>query len=363
MFFSISKNLDNRFPNNHQLGQLWFNCDNGWQKISNGFYKGYNDNYCKILLDQNVVSIDHNTPRSFPLWHQPGIVTNIDSNLTPIWADKKISIDSSGAVRTTILEIDLNVPAEVLSLEQAKKLIRQRLDEKLKKVPDQVKLFCSGGLDTLLLYAMLSNNHSFDLITNDYFEEDNFTKQNQTALNKFWAYKQIHHWKDPTWLATGSHGDEYFLRGPAHIAMLTAWHDINFGELLSDNINCYHYHHFNKYSELWKNAWNNRNQLREEYPTIESLQRQILNMLANDHQHWHLGNTLTWTPYMDIEIPRLLLQLNINDLIPQFLDGRLSKDLIIDYNPTIIDYLSQYKNYNPRENLAKLYKNHRKITS
>ena len=84
-----------------------------------------------------------------------------------------------------------------------------------------------------------------------------------------------------------------------------------------------------------------------------------MNILSNDHQHWHLGNTLTWTPFKDIEITKTLLQCPINELIPQFLDGQLSKDLIIDYNTNIIDYLSQYKNYNSNENLPKLYKYHK----
>jgi len=212
------------------------------------------------------------------------------------------------------------------------------------------------------LYSMLSNGHSFELVTGQHYEQDSFTDKNQSLLNKFWAYKQIHHWTDFTWIATGSHGDEYFLRGPAAIAMLTAWHNINFGKLLADNPNYYHYYHFNKYKELWADSWNNRQRLQEEYPTVELLHCQILNMLVNDHQHWHLGNTLTWTPYLDIEIPKILLQLNINDLIPQFLDGRLSKDLIINYNPKIIDSLSQFKNRNSKENLSKLHEYHVKST-
>ena len=92
-----------------------------------------------------------------------------------------------------------------------------------------------------------------------------------------------------------------------------------------------------------------------------SLNNQVLNILANDYQHWHLGNTLTWTPYKDIKIVKILLQCPIDELIPQLLDGRLSKDLIIDYNPAIIDYLSEYKNHNARENLPKLHEYHSKL--
>jgi hypothetical protein len=305
-------------------------------------------------------SIDHSQPRSFPLWYQEGIITNINSSLTPAWADDAVSMNMSGKITTTKININLTVPTETLTIDQAQKQIRQLLDKKLMQVPGNLKLFCSGGLDTLLLYSMLFGRCSFELITDEYYEQDQFTKINQSVLDKFWGYTQIHHWVKPGWLATGSHGDEYFLRGPAVIAMLTAWHDIDFGQLLADNPSCYHYYHFNKYSELWKDSWNNRNQLQEEYPTVELLHRQVLNILVNDYQHWHLGNTLTWTPYKDIEIARILLQCPITELIPQFLDGRLSKDLIIDYNPTIIDYLSQYKNYNPRENLSKLFEYHAK---
>jgi hypothetical protein len=360
MFFSVSTSVDRRFPNNYQINNLWINCDNGWHQSGTTFYKGYDDNHCRITVDAGGAVITHSLPRSFPIWHHPGIITNIDSTLTPAWTDDAISMDMSGKIVNTKLNTDLTVSTETLTIAQAQYHIQQRLDKSLTQVPADLKLFCSGGVDTLLLYAMLAGRHDFELVTGEHYEPDAFTEQNREALNKFWAYKQIHHWTDPACLATGSHGDEYFLRGPAVIAMLTAWHDINFGKLLADNPNCYHYHHFNKYTELWIDSWNNRHQLQNEYPTVELLNQQILNILVNDYQHWHLGNTLTWTPFKDIEIPKILLQCPINELIPQFLDGRLSKDLIIDYNNNIIDYLSEYKNHNDRENLPKLYEYHRK---
>lgn len=360
MFFSVSTSVDRRFPNNYQINNMWVNCDNGWHQSGTTFYKGYDNNYCCITVELDGASIKHSLPRSFPIWYQTGIVTNIDSTLTPAWTDDAISMDMSGKITNTKINTDLTVPAETLTITQAQYYIQQRLDKKLTQVPINIKLFCSGGVDTLLLYAMLAGQHSFELIVDEYYEKDAFTLSNQEALNKFWAYKQIHHWTHPAWLATGSHGDEYFLRGPAVIAMLTAWHDIDFGKLLANNPNCYHYHHFNKYTELWTDSWNNRHKLKEEYPTINLLHNRVLNILVNDYQHWHLGNTLTWTPYKDIEITRILLQCPVNELIPQFLDGRLSKDLIIDYNPAIIDYLSQYKNHNSKENLPKLYDFHAK---
>lgn len=357
MFFSISTHIDPRFPNNHQLGNLWINCDHGWQISNSTFYKGYVDNYCKIIVDASGAKIEHSIPRSFPLYYQTGLVTNLNSTPAQAWSDDVVEIDKLGNINLTKNSMDLTIEDTVLTIAQAQEQIGQLLDNKLSQAPDDLKLFCSGGVDTMLLYSMLDQ---FELVVDEHYEPDQFTTDNHLALDKFWGYAQIHHWTQPTWLATGSHGDEYFLRGPAVVAMLTAWHDINFGELLANNPDCYHYHHFNKYSELWKNTWDNRHQLQKEYPTIKLLHRQIINILVNDYQHWHLGNTLTWTPFKDINIAKILLQCPIDELIPQFLDARLSKDLIIDYNPNIIDYVSKYKNYNSQENIPKLAEYHAK---
>lgn len=363
MFFSIALEPDQRFPNNYEVDGIWVNCDPGWQRQGNTFRKGYADNRCQITVDAGCARVKHSTPRSFPLWSALGCITNLAAESTAHWIDDVVSMDQSGVITVNKEQLDLVVPNNTITIKQAQQQIRQLLDAKLTQVPADIKLFCSGGLDTLLLYGMLAGRHNFELVTDEHYESDAFTEQNRDALNCFWAYKQIHHWTQPTWLATGSHGDEYFLRGPVAIAVLTAWHDINFGQLLADNPDCYHYYHFNKYSDLWKDSWNNRKQLQEEYPTVELLHCQIMNILVNDYQHWHLGNTLTWTPYKDIEITRILLQCPINELIPQFLDGRLSKDLIINYNPSIIDYLSQYKNHNSKENLPKLVEFHAKNAS
>lgn len=358
MFFSISNNIDKRFPNNFCVDSLWFNCDNGWQQTDTTFYKGYPDNYCRVVFGQHGAVVEHSQPRSFPLWYCPGLITNLDCSLSPLWADDQARIDQTGNVTLTKMSLGLEIQPNTLTIDQAKYLIQQRLNHKLSTVPDNIKVYCSGGVDTMLIYSMVPN---CELLIDEYFQQDLFTVTNQAALEKFWAYKQIHHWTQPTWLATGSHGDEYLLRGPVVISMLTAWHNINFSKLLSDRKDSYHYHHFTRYTELWQTAWNSRHQLQQEYPTVESLNQQVLNILANDHQHWHLGNTLTWTPLKDIEIAKILLQCSINDLLPQFIDAQLTKDLIVDYNPNIIDFVSKYKNFDSKIHLAKLLEYHNSI--
>jgi hypothetical protein len=127
--------------------------------------------------------------------------------------------------------------------------------------------------------------------------------------------------------------------------------------LLQDHTDCYHHHYFAKYSSLWKENWQSRDQLRTKYASVADLNRQILNILVNDHQHWHLGNTATWTPFNDIEITRILLQCRTQDLLPQFLDGQLTKRLISHYDPSALGLISHYKNQNPQQNLKKALQN------
>jgi hypothetical protein len=89
----------------------------------------------------------------------------------------------------------------------------------------------------------------------------------------------------------------------------------------------------------------------KKYPTKQHLDRQIIDNLINDHQHWHLGNTITWTPFKNIDLVKILLRCNIVDLIPQFLDGQITKTIIKHYSPKALDFVSKYKNYNSQEHL------------
>ena len=71
-------------------------------------------------------------------------------------------------------------------------------------------------------------------------------------------------------------------------------------------------------------------------------------MNLHDHQHWHLENTLTFTPFKDIEITKLILQLAPEDLIKHFKDAviKLANDFGIEIPyvknlDNVIDYKSQ----------------------
>ncbi len=362
MFFSITTCQDHRFPHSYQFDKLWVNCDSGWQHESGKFYKGYNNNNCRITVTDAGIDLDHSDPRSFPLWFEHGLITNLDTDSGKrAWASDHLHMNSDGTIVWTPIQLDLAVPDQLLSIKQAQQQIRSHLDTAVDKLDCPVKLFCSGGLDTFLIYSMLTyHDCAFELLETDHFENDTFVEHNRAVLQSHWSYRptQLHHWTQPTWLATGGCGDEYFLRGPAVIAMLTAWHDIDFGTMLQQHPDCYHYHHFGKYQELWQTSWQQRHKLQEQYATRDALNLQIMDTLANDHQHWHLGETITWTPFKNIEIARTLLQCDIADILPQFLDGAVTKNIMADYCPEVLQFVSTHKNHNTHEHMTEFFRWH-----
>jgi hypothetical protein len=323
-------------------------------------------NYCVIQFTDNII-IRHSRNRSFELWRNDTCTTNLftDSNLTNIWASHELHIDPLWNQTLHNIVTDQLPISGTLTADQAMDQIAILLDNSVNEFfthnrPD-LQVYFSGGVDTLLIYSLLKyNNRPFELIPYTHYDQDYFTTHNYDALNFFWNYKQIHHWRDPSWLATGSHGDEYFLRGPEVIAMLTAWHNINFTEVMAQHPDSYHYLYFAKKPKIWTDAWANRKKLQEQFPTEALLHGYILNFLLNDYQYLHLGNTLTWTPFKNIEIVRILLRCPIHELIPQFIDAKITKNLIARTDKSLLTALSRYKNHNSSENVLNLLEYHKK---
>lgn len=382
MFFNISNVKDSRFPNNYDYGFVVLNCDNGWNlyKFGNrdvwakGYANHYNltelasdvnltdtGNYCLIDIS-TTVKLRHNINRGFPLNHKTNSLTNLfnDNEYQPIWLDDLVTIHNPWNLHIEKTYIDTTVPDKILSRDQTVESLKKILIDDIGNFYTNNNyyplLFCTGGVDTALLYSLFhETNSSFELIVDEYIDDsDYFWRNNKQFLTQYWGYNQIHYWATTqTCLATGSHGDEYMLRGPATIATLTAWHDIEFTKCIRPTD--YHYWYFTKYQDIWHNSWRTRKELQAKYPTDTLLKQQIINVLLYDHQHWHLGNTLTWTLFKNIELAKTLLQCPIDQLIPQFTDAKITKQMI---NPKLLDSISYYKNLNNQENLVKLMEFH-----
>jgi len=351
MFFSISQKTDNRFPNNFRIDEdVWFNCDNGWDQNDKCFAKGYQDsaghgNFTKVEFDQTIGLI-HDITRSYPLYWDDKlkILTNLGNikftNCELLHNDRCVEIEDWQLKSNYTLPY--NVPTTEISLQTAITEIRKILISKTSFLKDSditPKLFFTGGVDTGLLMALLNHeNIQYDLVDYEFFAYDEFTRKNIGYIRKnYWGYTQIHHWKEPSILISGAPGDEYLFRGPAAISLYSKFYDIDIINQLHTN----HYHH--DYFLKDKNMQIFRNPSKT-FDSEYSLKKYLLDVNVNDFQHWHIGNTLTWTPFKDIRISEIMLQLNATDLLGQFLNAEITFELIKSFDASLIKFISPQKN-------------------
>lgn len=380
MFFEISKIKNQNYPNNYQLKNgIIFNCDSGWQRIEYKhyiiFFKGYildnlkdEEFYESIVTDptpkfkgnffsiiaEETITVTNDNNRGSPLQYvQNEKITNLEQDLTPAWSDKYLTIDPALTVTenyfspytSTYENIDYDS-----ALDQVDKILCDSFETFLSKNNKPLKVFLSGGIDTLLLYSYIKKfTTNFELVDYEYKKFTHFYLNNwHTKISKYWGYKQIHSWGDvPAVLLTGGCGDEYFLRGPAMLSVLAEHHQIDALALLEKNTQCYHHNYFT----LEKNKQYFKNKKTFDTVSKKNTIDYILNNLINDHQHWHIDETICFTPFKNISIPGIILNLPKQNIIEQLLNGQFNKDLIIRNNPDDLRLLSTSKNHIRFENL------------
>jgi hypothetical protein len=375
MFFSISQQPETNFSHCRRLGDFYVNTDAGWHETTvqqcQVVYKGYSDlysmedtismvvdavepvllgNFCAIVFDPNSNSIKIKTDkyRSFPMFFESGIkITNLTPLTHTVWADSLIEIHNDLAINETKFDIIGSIDTEFISVDDAIKEIDLILVEKTRsflshnKLP--VKVFLSGGVDSLLVYSYLQRfTDQYELIKAQHFDYDKFWLKNSDVIGKFWGYKQLHHWTEPCVLTSGAPGDEFMLRSPVTTNLFLKAHGYDIMELLEQDSwkTCLHYSYFNqsKHLEIFQNqspspAWSRHDLLWN-----------LCNILVNDWQHWHIGNTLTWTPLRDLRIIKLLLRLPVSQALGQIMNSNISRTIIESNYPGLSRCVSDQKN-------------------
>lgn len=397
MFFSISqKHKDERFPLVHHTGNFKIHLDRGWNQTqidgNNIFFKGYCDttamedilaefivdptpkytgNFCVLVISKDRVSISHDVDRSFPLkFYANDLLTNLPSldgelgDQEHIWADCHVSYKVDGNLSKQYSDTHYGIFTDTLTVEECKSKIRKVLEQKvagLKQFETPVHVFLSGGIDTTFVYSLLKNyfdDSKIKLVTEEHFETTEFTArsfQNFKHNPLLWCYNQFHHWRSPTVLATGGIGSSVFLRGLGASSVVCAWHGIDLIEELQKVHHCYHKKYFlrDRCQKAIKKQYNNRASLLEQFPTYVDLCKELTNIVTNDHQHWHLENTLSWTPFKDIRILHAILGLSKQDLLKQIMTGFVDIELINEFSPGMCNIISEHKNINQFQNLLK----------
>jgi hypothetical protein len=375
MFFSVSNKPDSRFVNSLKFQNLVVSYDSGWHHQGNYLYKGYaNDfalatqldridqqpgNFCVMVFDHEhgTITLKTSRYRSFPVCVNDHCIDNLTETITDrtIWSNKEITVDQQLQITEQALDQIGSVPSDVGSADEVindlYNVIDLTVSNFLRNNQQPLKVFLSGGVDSMLVYSFLCRHtDQFELVSGEVFEFDAFWSRNKDDIRQSWAYNQMHHWLEPCVLMTGTPGDEYMLRSPALANMYLMHHGTNIPEQLDVYGPCMQHRYFSKAENMaiFQGQLADK-KVQQLVDNRDILFRQLCNENINDYQHWHLGNTLTWTPLRDLEIFKLMLQLPVEVAVGQIMDSAVSKQLIARNNPELLNYVSAEKNYRTLE--------------
>ncbi len=368
MFFHISDQLQENYPCHWHLGSFCVSTDSGWQLEQVGtaqvLYKGYADrveltdllmdvvlqttphvlgNFCVLVVVDNTLTIQTDRYRSFPIYINDSSVNNLIPADHIAWTDSIITVHADLAVTEHKFDVIGQTNFLPSTVDQIDQLLINKIQRFLAHNQQPLRVFLSGGVDTLLLYSYIQRlGAEYELVWNLHTDLDEFYLANSSDIKKHWGYRQIHHWQMPCVLASGAPGDEFMLRSPTTANQYLLSHGTSIPEQLPHYPDCLHQDYFSHYTDLF---------LSQRAATTE----QLCNTVVNDWQHWHLGNTLTWTPFRDLELFKLFLNLPYEQAVGQIMNSAVSQELIERNVPGLTQVLSDQKNTgNAMQNLRGL---------
>jgi hypothetical protein len=271
-----------------------------------------------------------------------------------IWADTEVTLNDDLQITREYINDTKNCRLTSLTEEEVVEnlysILYSSTEQFLSHNKLPLKIFLTGGLDSLLVYSFIQKITSdYEIITYQYFDYDEFwCKNGQSIRQSNWSYKQLHHWKEPSVIASGTSGDGYMLRG---IDTANLYLNYNGTNILTE-LNLHESHERYNLGNLSNDhLLEKENKQKVQLQEIKGLSQSglvyyLCNMISNDWQHHHLGNTLTFTPLRNIELFKCFFQLPIDNAVSQIINGSITKKLISKNNPKLLQYISENKNSN-----------------
>jgi hypothetical protein len=134
------------------------------------------------------------------------------------------------------------------------------------------------------------------------------------------------------------------LRSPTTANMYLLHNGTNITAELRKNDNVLHCEYFSQPKHV--NLFDQQIETHKSQKSTLKVYWDLCNIIANDWQHWHLGNTLTWTPLRDIELFKLFLRLPYDLAHGQIMNSSVSRQLIENNVPGLTAVISDQKNHN-----------------
>jgi hypothetical protein len=313
--------------------------DKGWTKVNSAWYKGYSTEcnlresldkilngykpkgiWCVIALDDDGYKTYHPEICPFP---SDGI-TNLH-NVTGS-CSASFNVDSSVNSIDTVVDTALSI-------------LVNSCQGYAKYNSDILNIWCTGGLDSVLLLAICEKaNIPYNLYahkSHSAYHVEHETEFTKYVKNTFPNYQFMSVFSNKTVLGTGYGGDTYFCRHPVQINLLAN----SLGLTAHDVVKSDHY----VYPYLKRPMFNNMDHVSYQV-SEEEVKTRILHGITQWLHVWHLDNTITFTPYNDISLTKIILTLPVQMLIEASLDGTIQKKAIEKCNPEFLSLVDKQKN-------------------
>lgn len=370
MFFNISNTHLENYPCHWRIGDFFISTDTGWNYTAVGtsevLYKGYADanslynlldqiiaqhepcltgNFCALVVNNGKMHIKSDRYRSFPIYLGNGANNLIPTGSTA-WSDSLVTINEDWSITEAKFDLIGEICTDPMTSTEVLCAVEEIINEKTKLLLKHnqlpIRAFLSGGVDSLLVYSFLrKHTDQFELVKYSHVDYDYFWLKNSGDITKYWGYTQIHHWIESCVLTSGTPGDEFMLRSPTTTDLFFKYHNIEIAKLLSQPEwkTCLHYDYFSRNKNM--NIFTSQ---QVTSTSLKDLYWELCNIVVNDYQHWHLGNTLTWTPLRDLEIFKIMLRMPVDDILDQAMNSSFSIQLIEKNCPGLAAATSDRKN-------------------
>jgi hypothetical protein len=365
MFFHIADQPQENYSHHWHMGSFHVSTDAGWQLEQVGtaqvLYKGYADradlkcllmdivlqtiphilgNFCALVVVDNTLTIQTDRYRSFPIYIGDHAVNNLIATSHTAWTDSMITVHPDMTVTENKFDLIGDTAVAASTVDQIDQLLSNKIQSFLSHNRLPLKVFLSGGVDTLLIYSYIVKFCAeHEMVWGQHTDYDDFYLTNHDDIQSYWGYRQIHHWQDACVLASGAPGDEFMLRSPVTANLYLLNHRTSVPKQLQHYPDCLHRDYFNlpKHTSVFE-------QQQKEFVPSKDLVWDLCNIVANDWQHWHIGNTQTWTPLRDLELFKMCLALPRDQATAQIVDSAVSRQLIERNVPGLTRVISDQKN-------------------
>lgn len=331
-YFSRSRQVENFYGlHEHNFGKTFLYLDDGWTQKDDYFFKGISSSWCKIYFG-DTLRVETNKFRDFPIYHDDHAVSNF------IVMDHSVPVDGivsyNGSVEVSYVDgFYPRLPNDLLTFKECKDLLYDAVIENVgtfaannrKKVlmPDQ------NGIDTLTVRSVFDYlGVGYELFRLDE-QKPKLSPLCTRLAEKHWGFAQVRE-DDGCVVVGGFYGDEWGLRNPYYVNAILSRRDVSLAQSFDKINDCY----MKKYFENYRAKCN-------EQPSIS--REEVMSQICNDFQIWHANGTTFLSPLKHHSL-LVLLSADTDTMVSQVTDATLSKAIIKDCNPALLDRIDHHKN-------------------